>query len=108
VGYDEHGRWSLFPTPRVRENRRHYDGVTMILETEFACDGGVARIIDFMAVSGRCDVVRIIEGRRRRPTATRAMQSDEARAFQIRVHSQKTHFHAFTGAKLSPAWRKTF
>jgi len=26
------------------------------------CDGGVARVIDFMPMSGRCDVVRIIEG----------------------------------------------
>ncbi len=62
VGYDEHGRWSLFPTATVRENRQHYRGDTMILETEFACDGGVARVIDFMPMSGRCDVVRIIEG----------------------------------------------
>ncbi len=62
VGYDEHGRWSLFPTATVREKRQHYRGDTMILETEFACDGGVARVIDFMPMSGRCDVVRIIEG----------------------------------------------
>jgi GH15 family glucan-1,4-alpha-glucosidase len=34
----------------------------MILETEFVCDGGVARLIDFMPVGSRCDVVRIIEG----------------------------------------------
>src|SRR5499427_5072549 len=62
VGYDEHGRWSLFPTATVRENRQRYRDDTMILETEFACDGGVARVIDFMPMSGRCDVVRIIEG----------------------------------------------
>jgi len=62
VGYDEHGRWSLFPTVTVRENRQRYRDDTMILETEFACDGGVARVIDFMPMSGRCDVVRIIEG----------------------------------------------
>jgi len=34
----------------------------MILETEFVCDGGVARLIDFMPVGSRCDVVRIVEG----------------------------------------------
>ena len=62
VGYDEHGHWSLFPTATVRENRQRYRDDTMILETEFACDGGVARVIDFMPMSGRCDVVRIIEG----------------------------------------------
>src|SRR5215470_4725153 len=61
VGYDEHGRWSLFPTATVRENRQRYRDDTMILETEFACDGGVARVIDFMPMSGRCEIVRIIE-----------------------------------------------
>jgi hypothetical protein len=34
----------------------------MILETEAVCDGGVVRIIDFMPVGSRCDVVRIVEG----------------------------------------------
>jgi GH15 family glucan-1,4-alpha-glucosidase len=62
VGYDEHGRWSMRPTADVRETRQHYRDNTMILETEFACDGGVARLIDFMPVGSRCDVVRIVEG----------------------------------------------
>jgi GH15 family glucan-1,4-alpha-glucosidase len=62
VGYDEHGRWSLRPTVEVRERRQRYRGDTMILETEFVCDGGVARLIDFMPVGSRCDVVRIVEG----------------------------------------------
>ena len=62
VGYDEHGRWSVRPTVEVRETRQRYRGDTMILETEFVCDGGVARLIDFMPVGSRCDVVRIIEG----------------------------------------------
>jgi GH15 family glucan-1,4-alpha-glucosidase len=62
VGYDEHGRWSLRPTADVRETRQRYRDNTMILETEFVCDGGVARLIDFMPVGSRCDVVRIVEG----------------------------------------------
>jgi len=62
IGYDQHGRWSLRPTVTVRENRQRYRDDTMILETEFACDGGTVRIIDFMPMGGRCDVVRIIEG----------------------------------------------
>jgi len=62
VGYDEHGRWSLRPTVEVREARQRYRDDTMILETEFVCDGGVARLIDFMPVGSRCDVVRIVEG----------------------------------------------
>src|SRR5262245_7860851 len=62
IGYDQHGRWSLRPTVTVRENRQRYRDDTMILETEFVCDGGAVRIIDFMPIGGRCDVVRIIEG----------------------------------------------
>src|SRR4051812_50083723 len=34
----------------------------MVLETEFVCDGGAVRLVDFMPAEGRCDVVRIIEG----------------------------------------------
>ena len=61
VGYDKHGRWSLRPTVEVRGVQQRYRDDTMILETEFMCDGGVVRLIDFMPVGSRCDVVRIIE-----------------------------------------------
>ena len=46
----------------MRENRQRYRDDTLILETEFICDGGAIRIVDFMPVSERCDVVRIVEG----------------------------------------------
>jgi GH15 family glucan-1,4-alpha-glucosidase len=65
IGYDEHGCWAIRPTVGIREMRQRYRGDTLILETEFVCDGGVVRITDFMPVAGdqhRCDVVRIIEG----------------------------------------------
>src|SRR5262245_18805407 len=62
LGYDEHGRWTLRPTVQVRENRQRYRGDTLILESEFICDGGAVRIVDFMPVGERCDVVRIVEG----------------------------------------------
>ena len=63
VGYDEHGRWGIAPTMRVRESRQRYRDDTLVLETEFVCDGGAARVVDFMPTGdGRCDVVRIIEG----------------------------------------------
>jgi GH15 family glucan-1,4-alpha-glucosidase len=63
IGYDEHGSWALRPTVAVRENRQRYRGDTLILETEFVCDGGAVRIIDFMPMNtGRCDLVRIVEG----------------------------------------------
>src|SRR5262252_7824723 len=62
IGYDEHGRWALRPTVKVRETSQRYRDDTMILETQFTCDGGVVRIIDFMPTGGRCEIVRIIEG----------------------------------------------
>jgi len=65
IGYDEHGAWSLRPTVPIRETRQRYRDETLILETEFVCDGGAARITDFMPVGSseeRCDVVRIVEG----------------------------------------------
>jgi len=62
VGRDKHGRWSLHPTVRTRETHQRYRGDTLILETEIACDHGAVRIIDFMPVGARCDLVRIIEG----------------------------------------------
>ncbi len=65
VGYDEHGSWAIRPTVAVRESHQRYRGDTMILETEFICDGGAVRITDFMPVSGgeeRSDVIRILEG----------------------------------------------
>jgi GH15 family glucan-1,4-alpha-glucosidase len=62
VGYDEHGRWALRPAVRVRETRQRYRDDTMVLETELACDGGLVRIVDFMPIGSRCEIVRIIEG----------------------------------------------
>jgi GH15 family glucan-1,4-alpha-glucosidase len=63
LGYEEHGRWSLSPTVAVRENRQRYRDDTMILETDFICEGGAVRVTDFMPVrGGRCDLVRIVEG----------------------------------------------
>lgn len=39
VGYDEHGRWAIRPTVALREVIQRYRGDTMILETEWRCDG---------------------------------------------------------------------
>jgi GH15 family glucan-1,4-alpha-glucosidase len=64
VGYDEHGRWSFRPTQPVREVKQSYRGNTLILDTEFACEGGRVRVTDFMPVAknGGCDVVRLLDG----------------------------------------------
>jgi GH15 family glucan-1,4-alpha-glucosidase len=64
LGRDEHGTWVIHPAARVRSVNRRYRNDTMILETEFACDGGAVRLIDFMPVAQgiRHHVVRIVEG----------------------------------------------
>jgi GH15 family glucan-1,4-alpha-glucosidase len=62
IGCNEHGRWALRPTVPVRQNGQRYRGDTLILESEFICDGGAVRVVDFMPVGERCDVVRIVEG----------------------------------------------
>jgi GH15 family glucan-1,4-alpha-glucosidase len=63
IGYDLHGRWAFHPTVRVRQVRQRYLGDTLILATEFECDGGVVRLVDLMPPSReRCDIVRILEG----------------------------------------------
>jgi GH15 family glucan-1,4-alpha-glucosidase len=63
VGYDEHGRWAIRPMTAVRETWQAYDGDTLILVTEFTCDGGKVRLTDFMPPSGeRSDIIRQLEG----------------------------------------------
>jgi GH15 family glucan-1,4-alpha-glucosidase len=69
LGDNTHGRWLLAPGCAVRATRRRYRGETLILETEFECDGGVATIADFMPIAHRqnqVDVVRVVSGKRGR------------------------------------------
>jgi len=64
VGRDEHGHWTLYPGTRVRRTTRRYRPGTMILETDYECDGGKARLVDFMPLAEpqRHSVVRMVEG----------------------------------------------
>ncbi|HXU63634.1 MAG TPA: trehalase-like domain-containing protein, partial [Polyangia bacterium] len=65
IGYDEHGSWAIRPAVALRESHQRYRGETLILETDFICDGGAVRVIDFMPFGGgeeRSDLVRIVEG----------------------------------------------
>ncbi|MGC4113259.1 MAG: glycoside hydrolase family 15 protein [Myxococcales bacterium] len=63
LGNDEHGTFAIRPAEEVRQARQRYRGDTLILETEFECERGKVRLIDFMPVSTeRCDIVRIVEG----------------------------------------------
>ncbi|HEX9327063.1 MAG TPA: trehalase-like domain-containing protein, partial [Reyranella sp.] len=63
LGAPEHGRWRLAPFGHCRGITRRYLGDTLILETRFETDQGVAKLIDFMPPrSGHSDVVRMVVG----------------------------------------------
>lgn len=68
LGTDENGYWQIAPALSGASrlaSRRRYTEDTLVLETEFAVDGAVARIHDcvpFPTVDGEIDVVRIVEG----------------------------------------------
>jgi GH15 family glucan-1,4-alpha-glucosidase len=67
LGTDEHGTYALAPTVPVREIRRRYKPGTLILETDFVCDQGSVRVIDFMTpqeavVAERHELIRMVVG----------------------------------------------
>lgn len=67
LGTKKNGRWRIAPARDCRKVTRRYRDHTLILETTFETESGVARLTDFMPVRERhSDVVRIVrcvEGR---------------------------------------------
>ncbi|MGA7872824.1 MAG: glycoside hydrolase family 15 protein [Candidatus Binatus sp.] len=65
LGDEKNGRWLLAPQSEVRQVRRRYRDDTLLLETEFETDGGVATVVDFMPIAEgpeQVDVVRVVQG----------------------------------------------
>jgi GH15 family glucan-1,4-alpha-glucosidase len=65
LGAKENGRWLLAPRGGIKQVRRKYRDDTLLLETEFATESGVATILDFMPVAERperTDLIRIVKG----------------------------------------------
>lgn len=63
LGGPEHGRWLLAPTVAVRSVVRRYRPGTLVLETDFATETGIVRVIDFMPPRSRVsDLVRLVVG----------------------------------------------
>ncbi len=63
LGDPSNGRWLLAPQGVDRATSRRYREGTLILETEFAAEGGAVRVIDFLPVRDETPhVVRIVEG----------------------------------------------
>jgi GH15 family glucan-1,4-alpha-glucosidase len=67
LGSPDNGRWLLAPAGAVRACRRRYRPDTLILETTFETDEGMATVIDFMPLRERVpELVRIVVGQRGR------------------------------------------
>ena len=65
LGDKENGRWLLAPQGDVKQVRRKYRDNTLLLETEFETESGVATVIDFMPAAERSeqiDLVRVVKG----------------------------------------------
>ncbi|HZU85732.1 MAG TPA: glycoside hydrolase family 15 protein [Polyangiaceae bacterium] len=63
LGRDDHGCWRMHPGAAVRRVQRRYRPGTLILETDFECDGGAVRFIDFMPFGPEThSLVRVVEG----------------------------------------------
>lgn len=63
LGTPENGRWSLRPVGPIRSIKRAYHDGTLILETIFETDTGVAKLIDFMPISSaHSSVARMVVG----------------------------------------------
>jgi GH15 family glucan-1,4-alpha-glucosidase len=67
LGTPDHGRWLIAPVGEVRHTSRRYVGDTLVLETTFETDDGVATITDCMPVrTHEPDLVRLVRGVRGR------------------------------------------
>jgi GH15 family glucan-1,4-alpha-glucosidase len=63
LGRDEHGCWQLSPGVPIRRIERRYRPGTLILETDYECEGGKVRFVDFMPSGGKHgSLFRIVEG----------------------------------------------
>ncbi len=63
LGDESNGRWLLAPTDQSASATRRYLEDTLVLETTWEADSGVARVLDFMPPRGEApDIVRIVEG----------------------------------------------
>src|ERR1700677_2735195 len=65
LGTRENGRWLLAPKGEIKQVRRKYRENTLLLETEFETESGVATVVDFMPIAERpdqFDLIRVVKG----------------------------------------------
>src|SRR6188768_2124635 len=60
LGTSDNGRWLISPRGEHPPATRRYRPNTLVLETRFETDSGVATLVDFMPIrNGYSDIVRI-------------------------------------------------
>ncbi len=62
LGTEQNGFWKIAPEAGVVRTQQRYRGATVVLETEFATETGLVRVVDFMPLDGPHAVVRRVEG----------------------------------------------
>jgi GH15 family glucan-1,4-alpha-glucosidase len=65
LGSPEHGRWRIAPASPTAKVTRRYRPHTLILETRFETESGIATLIDFMPLRGeRSHLIRLVTAER--------------------------------------------
>lgn len=62
LGTDQHGFWQIAPEHKPDRIHRYYEQDTLVLCTEFHCDGAQVRITDYMPVGEETLILRCVEG----------------------------------------------
>ncbi len=64
LGTSDQGRWQLAPAGTIRKIRRRYREETLILETEFETDDGIATVVDCMPPRSKSPrIIRMVAGK---------------------------------------------
>ena len=62
LGTEEHGFWQIAPEQQPGRIHRYYEQDTLVLCTEFECDGARVRLTDYMPVGDASIIIRCLEG----------------------------------------------
>jgi GH15 family glucan-1,4-alpha-glucosidase len=63
LGIENNGCWRISPKDADHKVTRRYSGETLVLETEYTTEKGVARVTDFMSIHGPDrEVMRVVDG----------------------------------------------
>ena len=104
LGTPDNGRWRIAPKAEEFRVSRKYRADTLILETRFETDEGVATLIDFMPLrNDTSDLVRLVVGESGRVT----MCMELIAALRLRLHRAVGHAACPT-ARSAPSPARTW